>query len=1150
MINDRIKTPGRLLALVGLFAFACYGQGDRGLLTGFVKDVSGAVISGASIRAVHDATNVAVTTQSNDNGNFTLNFLPTGEYTVTANKPGFKQFVRTGVKVTVNERLTLNIVMEVGDVKESVNVHAEAELLETTSTSLGTVIDNRRITQLPLMYGNPMMLQFLAAGVIQSGNITYVRPYDTTGLSTASINGARQKSIDFQIDGVTNNNLSNDPAFSPSTEFVQEYKVETAAYDAGQGHGVAFVNATLKSGTNAFHGSSYWYIQDLALNANDYFNNLRGKPRCCDTQYQRYQSSLGGPIRKNRTFFFAGIERIRENGTGSSTQTVPTAAERGGDLSALLKLGSSYQIYDPATTYSTNDGHFARFPFAGNIIPSSRLSPIAQNILKYYPDPNVTGGPADGSNNYYWGTGLSISSYYAALARIDHNFSDKDRLFGRFTYSSRVNGPSSNFFPGASGSYWHFNSRLGALDYTHTFNASTVLDVRYGATYSPGWNQLATEGFDLATLGLPQSLAAQIGGSQKAFPQISMTGFGMLGGSGAYGNKSLFHTLSGVASKVRGRHNMRFGADFRAMMTGQYNYYNNQSVFAFSGGWIRGPADTAPVPRMSGPLAAMLLGIPDSSRLDWSVSSAGINKYTGVFFQDDWKVTDRLTLNLGLRYEYEGAPTERYNRTSLGYDFNTPSPVSAAALAAYALSPIPEIPVSQFQAIGGLTFANVNGQGRGLYHAPTREFMPRIGFAYSIDPKTVLRGGYGIFFDELGLTVQNWTGNQPGFSASTITYPSVDNGLSFPGTLANPFYQGFQKPAAASAGLATYLGNALTVYNQNPRAPYNQRWSFGVQRSLPGNFLLEANYVGSRGTALLMNRNLDATPNQFLSTTRVRNMAVISRLGTQVANPFKGLIPGTSLNNATTSVANLLRPYPHFTAINVMTNEGYSWYHSLQTRVEKRFSQNYTVMGSWTWSKNMSATGLLNAGDPRPERVISADDRTHRLTISGVWDLPFGRGQKIFSNPGRVGGVFANGWQLSPMYTLQTGPALGLGDFLFTGDPTKIVLPRDQRTIDHWFNTAGFVSEQNQQLASNVRYQPTRFSGVRQAPVNQMDMSLVKKTQLTERFNFELRGEAINVFNHCIFGAPNTDPTNPAFGTITGGVSWARRIQIGLVLRY
>jgi hypothetical protein len=1050
----------RRLNLLGFcVAAVCCGQGDRGLVTGFVKDSSGGVIVGVAVTATNVATGLAVNTETNGEGNYSLDYIPAGVYTITANKTGFKQFERTNVEVRVNDRLTLNVSLAVGAAGEKITVTSDAPLLETTSSSMGTVVDNKRVTQLPLLYGNPMILQYLSAGTIQgnTGTTTYVRPYDTTGTSTASINGAREKSIDFQIDGVTDNNLTNDPAFQPSTEFVQEYKVETSSYDAGQGHGVALVNTTLKSGTNEFHGSSYWYIQSLDLNANNLFNNMNGQPKCCNTDFQRWQTSLGGPIQKNKTFFFAGIERIRENGTGSATVTVPTAAERSGDLSALLKLGANYQIYDPATTYSLGNGHMGRNPFPNNIVPTSRISSIATNILNYYPLPNMTGA-ADGSNNYYWGTGLSVSSYYAVVARIDHNFSDRDRLFGRVTFSTRVNGPSSNYFPSASGTYWHYNSEGTALDYTHVFSARTVLDVRYGATYQPSWNELATAGFDLSKLGFPQSLAGQIGGPMKAFPQIKFNwgsgSYTTMGNSGAYGNKGLFHTASANVSHLRGKHNLRFGAETRALLTGVYNYYNNQGVFTFNGGFLNGPDDTRAAAPMAGPMGSMLLGIPDQSQLDWSASSAGLSRYIGLFVHDDWKITNRLTVNLGLRYEYEAAPTERYNPTVRAYDFTTPNPVMAKAAAAYALNPIPELPANQFSAVGGLTFANVNGQPRSVYNAPGLDFMPRVGFAYSVDAKTVLRGGYGIFFDELGLTVQSF--NQPGFSSSTVMSPTADNGLTFPGMLANPFYQGFLQPVGAGAGLSTYLGNSISFFNTKPRTPYNQRWSIGTQRTLKGNILVETDYVGSRATEMLIGRNLDGTPEQFLSTTRVRNQAVISRLGQQVPNPFAGLLPG-SLGNATISVGNLVRPYPQFTGMSEMTNDGFAWYHSLQTRMEKRFSRGYTMMASWTWSKNMSATGFLNAMDSRPERVISSDDRTHRVTFSAIYELPFGTGKAFCNHPSRFVSRLVNGWQLSPMYVFQSGPPLGLGDFLFTGDSANIVRPYSDRGISQWFNTAGFI---------------------------------------------------------------------------------------------
>jgi hypothetical protein len=1134
----------------------CFAQGDRGLITGIIKDSSGAVVSGTAVRAVNAATGLVIASESNAEGNYSLDYIPVGEYTITATRAGFKQFARKNVEVRINDRLTLNIGLEVGGANETITVSSDAPLLETTNSSMGTVINNKQVTQLPLFYGNPMMLQYMTPGTIQgnTGTATYVRPYDTTGTSTASINGAREKSTDFQIDGVTDNNLTNDPAFQPSTEFVQEYKVETSSYDAGQGHGVAFVNTTLKSGTNEFHGSSYWYFRSLDLNANDFFSNASNKPRCCDADFQRWQTSLGGPIIRNKTFFFAGIERIKENGTGSALVTVPTMAERGGDLSQLLAVGPSYQIYDPATTYSLGNGHFGRAPFAGNIIPADRLSPISQNILKYYPTPNLT-GTATGLNNYYWGTGLSISSYYSVIARVDHNFSDRDRLFGRITYSTRNNGPSSNYFPGASGTYWNYNGEGVAFDYTHVFSSATVLDVRYGATYQPAWNELGTAGFDLSKLGFPASLASSIGAPMKAFPQIVFSwgsgSYSTLGNSGAYGNKGLVHTASASLSHLYGKHNLRVGGDTRALLSGVYNYYSNQGVFRFNGGYMNGPDDTHAAPPVAGPLGTMLLGIPDQSELDWSASSAGLNRYFGGFVQDDWKVTDRLTLNLGVRYEYESAPTERYNRTVAGYNFSAPSPINSAVQAAYALHPIAEIPVGQFSTMGGLTFAGVNGQSRGVYQAPTLDFMPRIGFAYALNTKTVIRGGYGIFFDELGLTQQSF--NQPGFSEATVMAPTIDNGLSYPGTLANPFFQGYLQPVGASAGLSTSLGSTITFFNQKPKAPYNQRWSIGVQRTLKGNIMVEADYVGSRATDLLINRTLDGTEDQFLSNTRTRNQAVISRLGASVPNPLAGLVPG-SLGNPTTSVGNLLRPYPQFSSMTEMTNDGFAWYHSLQMRMEKRFSHGLTMMSSWTWSKNMTATTFLNAMDPRPYGQISSDDRTHRVTITAVYELPFGKGKAWLGNPSRFAGLFVNNWQISPMFTFQSGPPLGFSgngaDFLFSGDSTKIVKSYSDRSISQWFNTSGFVTNPSVQLSSELRAQPTLFSGLRAAPMNDLDLALVKKLHIAERFNFELRGEAINALNHPMFSAPNMDPTSTLFGRVTGTYYWPRNIQIGLVMRY
>ena len=382
----------RLVLLAWFAAAVCHAQGDRGLLTGLVKDPSGAAIAGATIRAVHAGTNYATTSETNAEGNYSLGFLLPGDYTVTANKPGFKQFERSGVRIAVNDRLTLNIWLELGQVNEKMSVQAEAPLLETTSSSMGTLIDHRRLTELPLIYGNPMMLQFLASGTTWNAPLHYQAPWDTSGASQASVNGSQKQSIDFQVDGLSNNRKNNNVAYVPSVEFIQEYKVETIAYDASQGHGAAWVNASLKSGSNELHGSVYYYIQNKNLNANGFFSNLAGQPKG-DFDYKRWQASAGGRLVKNKTFWFAGVEKINPGSTTRRIFTVPTPAEKNGDFSALLALGSQYQFYDPWTTTDLKNGRFGRTPFVGNVIPQSRITAIAKNILKYYPDPNDAPSP-------------------------------------------------------------------------------------------------------------------------------------------------------------------------------------------------------------------------------------------------------------------------------------------------------------------------------------------------------------------------------------------------------------------------------------------------------------------------------------------------------------------------------------------------------------------------------------------------------------------------------------------------------------------------------------------------------------------------------------------------------------------------------------
>jgi hypothetical protein len=368
--------------------------------------------------------------------------------------------------------------------------------------------------------------------------------------------------------------------------------------------------------------------------------------------------------------------------------------------------------------------------------------------------------------------------------------------------------------------------------------------------------------------------------------------------------------------------------------------------------------------------------------------------------------------------------------------------------------------------------------------------------------------------------------------------------------MANPFPGGVLAPLGSKEGISTFIGKDIGFNPTNPRTPYMQRWSLGVQRALRGGFVVDINYVGTRSTAILVNRALNYIPQQYLSKSPLRDQPVIDALSRQVPNPFAGLLPGSTLNGANASVSRLLYRYGQFGSVSTMTNEGYSWYHAAQTRAEKRFKSGYTLMGSWTWSKNMAASSFLNAGDPKPEEVISADDRTHRISVSGIYELPFGRGRKFLPGASRVMGAIVNGWQVSGIYQFQTGEPYGLGDYIFYGDPTRIALSRSERDRFHWFNTAGFETNSARQRSSAIRYVSSRFSGLRASPINLMDLSAMKKTKLTERFSFELRAEAIDALNHAIFDVPNTSVTAGTFGTVTATKSASRKVQFALYLRF
>ncbi|MGH9671931.1 MAG: TonB-dependent receptor domain-containing protein [Bryobacteraceae bacterium] len=1158
-----------MLLLTTLCAVA---QETRGSMTGRVVDSTDSIIPNARVEALNVATGTVVSSTTNDAGSYDILYLLPGVYRVTVQAQGFKRAVRDQIPLRVNDRLALNFTLEVGDVSESVQVTAEAPLLETSTASTGRVMGQRQVTELPVVGGNAFYLSRLSAGVLSAGGRgNGQNPFDTgSSTTTIVVNGTRSGSSEVTLDGAPNM-YNNTTAYAPPQDLVQEFKIHTAAYDASQGHAAgAVVNVSLKSGTNQLHGSGYYF--DSRLRGRPWFlNRFLYDPRTgpiTDRKIQeatpgwlhlRWGATATGPVTlprlydgRNRTFWSFGYEGVKIRRETTFTGTVPAAEQRRGDFSALLRLGGQYQIYDPATTVPAASGRFSRSPLPGNLIPQSRIDPIASKILGFYPEPNSP-GTADGRQNYFriadddrrWGS---------LLGRLDHNFSERHRAFLRLNSNSWENVVQQ--MPTAANG--NTNRRPGyglVFDDVYVFDPQLLLNVRYGLTFqNPSTRQLS-QGFDLLTLGFPSRLVSQIGQSSTpeglAFPEIVIDGgaYTNLGAAGGNNQTFLYHNFTGTLTRIAGNHSFRLGGDFRVLRENAYTYGNVAPRLEFASTYTRGPLDNAAGAPVGQGLASLMLGIPSGGRVDVNASRAQQSTFTGFYLQDDWKLTPKLTLNIGLRYEYESPTTERFDRSIRGFDGATANPIEAQARANYAASPIPEIPASSFRTPGGLTFAGAGGLPRGLWSGDRNNVAPRIGLAWQLDRQTVIRTGYGIFYDLLGVDRQDV--NQGGFNQSTNVVPTLDNGQTYRATLANPLPDGIETPPGATGGLRTFLGRGISFFHEQPRNAYMQRWSMLVQRELPWRVVASVSYVGNRGAKIAVARQLSPIPEQHLSRSPVRDQPVIDFLSAQVANPFFNIreFTGTGLAAQRAGRNQLLRPFPHFTGVTANLPAGFSYYHSLQVEVEKRMARGLMFLSTWTYSRFMEARTYQNDTDPIPEKLVSDLDFPHRFVVSAIYELPFGKGKPVLPNAGRLLDSAIGGWQLQGWFEGQSGDARGFGNAIFNGNLASIPLPVSERKAERWFNTdAGFERNAQRQLANNIQRFSSRFTGVRADGINNWDLSMFKNFALREGWKVQFRMESYNALNHVQFGAPNTAPANTAFGTITGEKGHGQR-QVTFALK-
>ncbi len=725
-------------------------------------------MSGVKIVATQIGTEAKFETVSGANGLYTIPFLTPGNYRLVAENAGFKRYVRENLAVGTNQRLGIDIQMEVGAFTETINVSSEAPILTTTSASTGQVISSAQVENMPVSGRTPLALAHMAFGVVPNTDPRFTRPFDNAGPSGFSMGGAPSQVNELLLDGAADTTGNLRVAYNPPMDAVTEVKAEAFQADAAYGHsGGGTVNIITKGGTNDFHGTLYEFNQNSAFNATPFFTNKAGAKKPV-SRFNQYGGSFSGPIRipklvdgRNKAFFMFAYEGVKDALPNPSTTTMPTAAQRNGDFSALLGVGAVYQLYDPLTGVAQG-GRVSRQTFPGNVIPASRISPIAKNYLNFYVLPNQPGQP-NGQANFLSNTDGERNTFYNTIGRMDVNLSDRHKFFFTARHNLRVgsggNGFGKTVFDNpTSGNYLQRINWGTTFDDVHTISPTFLVNSRVNWTRFVEPLTNFSLGTDSTTLGFPAYLSANA--PRKVVPRISFSTFTALGDTGGTELPFDIFQLFETFTKIQGKHTLKFGLDVRQYRESQLSSGFTNGTFVFGNSWTNGPLDNSPTAPLGQDLSAFLLGMPTGGQYDLNSWRQNKNHYYSVFLQDDIRVASTLTLNVGLRMEGETPTTERYNRTLSGFDEVTANPVAARAIAAYAANPIAEIPAAQFKVNGGPLFAGAGG--KGIYSTRKANFSPRLGFAWTPGflPKTAIRGGVGIFYFPYGIIGNN----APGFS--------------------------------------------------------------------------------------------------------------------------------------------------------------------------------------------------------------------------------------------------------------------------------------------------------------------------------------------------------------------------------------------------
>lgn len=1224
----RKRSTVRLSLFFLLTAVLASAQIYTGSVTGVVQDPSGAVIPNAAVSLTSTARNYVYPTTSDGTGRYVLRSLPPGSYRIRVEATGFSAFERDNIILDVNGNVQVNATLQVSASGETITVNdATAPLLQTQDSVTGQTVNQVFISNLPLVGRNAFDLAFLSPGVGQPASATYGQ---TMQLNNFTSNGSRNSMADVLMDGVSVNSYENNsgvqiPLYTPPVEAIEEFRLQQSNFSAEIGFSSGtIVNIVLKSGTNNFHGSAYEFLRNNKLNANDFFANAAGQSLPA-LHWNDFGGTIGGPIRKDKTFFFFDYDGNRASSPSNVSVGVPSAAMRGGDFGEVCgRKGGTFdslgmcsvadgQIWDPYSgTYDPSSGAVVRqnfipfnnigtyqspgnpgaVPFFGALAnkPGNLIDHVGQKLINYMPLPNVNVGTAAYNPYANWfGTGANTSSMNSFDLKIDHRFTDNDLVTLKL---SRAWGSTAapNLYGNEADSYSYGTSRginqVAALNYTRTLNPRTVLSLSLGYVHNwtnttgladqyPGVNPVDTLGMPpyIAQSGINQFPSIQFGNGGYNMELWGAQPVGGMGWALVHNGMETAHVLGSV-SHMFGSHELKAGGEMRRHRTNFLQAGAPAGIYAFS---TAGTSHDSYGNGGGDPYAGLLMGYDDSwGEYEMPLLPSTQNYQFGGFVQDNWRVNSKLTLNLGVRYDIDMPRTERYNRMSY-FDPNAPSPIAGKVSSA-------DCPGCA-DLHGAMEFVGVGGNPRTQYKTNYGGIGPRFGFAYRLFDNTTLRGGYGMFYEPtVAGAAGTGAGGFEGFQQLTfpMAFQPGNTGVPF-SFLRNPFPPNGNPillPKGAAAGPGFELGYSpsgpIPYWNQLPR---EQTWSFGIERQLRGGILVDAEYVGRKGTHLYCSgcSNLTALSPDIAAAYRA-NPAYFNET---LPSPFAGLVDPTSNLGSYVSRWQLYRPFPQYDGVGTASPPwASSIYHAFQLRVEKRFSHGLQFLATYTNSKSIDDssivsgnvtwqggidTGIQDPNNRRLERSLSNFDLSQTAQFSFVYQIPYGHKMHWGANSNAIVNGILGGWQVNGMYRWDTGmpillslanganvPTYGGQRPNFTGAPIRIA--DDYRSTLQYFVDPGMGG-------SNFAVTPPAFTdgnaprvmpNLRRPSTDNLSASLFKNFPLgfREGAALQVRAEAFNALNHVQFCGPATSIGEGNFGTITCQANAPRQIQLGMKLTF